>query len=333
MSIDVYKEWLGIPEGQRPPDHYTLLRLVQFEDDTAKIRAHYKKLNGHVRKYATGQYSVESQELLNELAKAMLCLTDVERKREYDESLGRVFEEAKSVSGHQLLQNWLVDRGIAAKDQMKEAERYAEARGLSMRDAVVQMKLVDAETAAQGLAVELGYSYIDLSETLPDDSVLDQVTRNMAKRNSIIPLFVDEDCLLVACADQPTHELEEELRLIFGVPIRAVIATPLAINKAIATHYASGMRDTAVVAVQKQVATEEPVAKRKKKPPRKPTSQLSTGERSQRKQMGWIIMCWGIIGSIVLGQILPIDSMILKYLPTVFIAPALIWYVTKVYWK
>ena len=29
-EIDVYKEWLGIPEGDRPPDHYQLLRLVQF---------------------------------------------------------------------------------------------------------------------------------------------------------------------------------------------------------------------------------------------------------------------------------------------------------------
>ena len=32
MALDVYKDWLGIPEGPRPPDHYQLLRLVQFED-------------------------------------------------------------------------------------------------------------------------------------------------------------------------------------------------------------------------------------------------------------------------------------------------------------
>ena len=38
MAIDVYKEWLGIPEGPRPPDHYQLLRLVQFEDAVDKIR-------------------------------------------------------------------------------------------------------------------------------------------------------------------------------------------------------------------------------------------------------------------------------------------------------
>ena len=88
-DIDVYKEWLGIPEGNRPPDYYSLLRLVQFEDDAEKIQNNYRKLNAHVRKYATGQYLKQSQDLLNELAKAMLCLTDPDAKRDYDGSQGR----------------------------------------------------------------------------------------------------------------------------------------------------------------------------------------------------------------------------------------------------
>ncbi len=42
MSIDVYKEWLGIPDGPRPPDHYELLRCVRFEDDIEKIRTYQR---------------------------------------------------------------------------------------------------------------------------------------------------------------------------------------------------------------------------------------------------------------------------------------------------
>ena len=112
MALDVYKDWLGIPDGPRPPDHYTLLRLVQFEDNIEKIRGNYRKLNGHVRKYASGQYSVPSQELLNELAKAMLCLTDPERKREYDESQGREFAEELTRTGTRLTENVLVEQGV-----------------------------------------------------------------------------------------------------------------------------------------------------------------------------------------------------------------------------
>src|SRR5574340_1494963 len=88
-QIDVYREWLGIAETARPLNYYQVLRLKNFEDDASKVRAHYRKMNAHVRKFGTGDYAKQSQDLLNELAKAMLCLTDAERKREYDASLGR----------------------------------------------------------------------------------------------------------------------------------------------------------------------------------------------------------------------------------------------------
>ncbi len=52
------------------------MRLKQFEDDIGKIREHYRKMNAHVRKFAAGEFAKQSQDLLNELAKAMLCLTD-----------------------------------------------------------------------------------------------------------------------------------------------------------------------------------------------------------------------------------------------------------------
>jgi hypothetical protein len=245
--MDVYKEWLGIPEGPRPPDHYELLRVRRFEDDGEKIRAHYKKLNAHVRKYATGQYSIQSQELLNEMAKAMLCLTDPERKRDYDESLGREFEPEKDVFGRMPLLDVLAAQGDISRDQKGDVESFAERRGLSIRDAVVQMKLVSAEQAARALARQLGFSFVDLEDMVPEDDALDRVPRQLVKKHSFIPLFVDDDRLLIACADEPEHELEDELRLRYGAPPRPVLATPRAINQAIAQYYAPGMRDEAKI--------------------------------------------------------------------------------------
>ena len=255
--MDFYKEWLGIPEGPRPPDHYELLRVRRFEDDVDKIRAHYKKLNGHVRKYATGQYSVQSQDLLNEIAKAMLCLTDPERKRDYDESLGREFEPEKDVFGRLPLLDVLVQNGDISRDQKGEVEEFAEKRGLSIRDAVVQMKLVQHNVAARALARQLGFSFVDLEDMVPEDDALDLVPRSMVKKHSFIPLFVDDDRLMIACSDEIEHELEDELRLRYGFPVRPVLATPRAINQAIAQYYAPGMRDEAKVsgAAQKTTAS------------------------------------------------------------------------------
>ena len=352
MALDVYKDWLGIPDGPRPPDHYSLLRLVQFEDDTEKIRANYRKLNGHVRKYASGQYSIPSQELLNELAKAMLCLTDSERKREYDESQGREFPEEKSHTGNRLTENILAEQGVITKQQIKEVKEFADKRGLTVRDAVVQMKLTDIETATRAYAVELGVSFVDLSETIPDDGVLDRVSRTTVRRNSIIPLFVDEDYILVACTDELTHDLEQELRLSFDLPVRPVLAAPMAINQAISKYYPPGTRETPVAAAKKNTKAAEPKkgdAKKSKKEekaapkskadagPKRYWSQLTPEEQAGRTQIGYLIMCWGTISSVLLDQFVVFPYVwsppIIPFLCPLFLVPAVVWFVKKVYWK
>lgn len=344
--MDVYKEWLGIPEGERPPDHYTLLRLKEYEDDEEKIRRNYTKLNNHVRKYATGQYSVESQELLNELAKAMLCLTDPERKLEYDIAQGRPPEDQKRGPERKELTAVLVADGHISADQAKEVESYAEARGLSVRDAVVQMKLVDAEAATRAYAQELGFGFVDLANTPPDDSVLDKVPRNLVKRHSMLPLFIDDDVLLVACVHEPTRDLEEELRLRYGVPMRPMMATPLAINQGIAKYYAPGMRDEAVAQEEAPAGKADKKSKAKKKAVKQKAAgnePLDPDDAYQKKLMGILIMCWATIGSIGLDQFVIKEYFIKLHaespwhsipFPLTFIIPpiAILW-VLKSYWK
>lgn len=343
MSINVYQEWLGIPEEQCPPDHYALLRLVQFEDDEERIQANYRKLNAHVRKYATGQYSKESQDLMNEIARAMLCLTDPVRKKEYDKSLGREFDESAQ-GGRKSLGEALVDEGIITVDQLKEAESFAEARGLELRDAVVQMKLTDIETATQLYANELGVSYLDLNETLPDDSVLDQVPRNLVKLNTFIPLFVDDDTLLIVCADEPTPDLIDELRLRFSMPSKFALATPRSVNQAIAKYYAPGMREEVGDASANESSKSEGVSRKsakdkdsKKKKAKAAATPLSAEELSQRKLMGIMFICWSLIGSFLLGHyvVSPLfdKNPVITYLLMALIAGPTGAWVTLMYWK
>ena len=340
-TLNVYRDWLGIPEveldGDAVPDHYAILRLVRFEDAEDKIRAHYRKLNGHVRQYASGQYSNQSQALLNELAKAMLCLTDPERKRDYDESLGREVAESET-TGSMSMGQWLVRKKVIGRDQLREAESFAEARGLSLRDALVQMKHVKPGVAAQALAQELGLTFVDLADTTPDDSVLDKTPRTTVKHHSVLPLFVDDDVLLVACVDTPPHEIEDEFRLRYGVPVRWVIATPLAIQQAIAKHYAPGMRETGA-----EIATASAGKKGGKSKAAggaaagKTWAQLSKDEQYQKRQLGIIMLCWGFIGSFMLDWFLigptffPSSSW--PFYLTLIVPPAVVFYVLKVFWK
>ena len=308
-EIDVYKEWLGIPEGTRPPDHYTLLRLLQFEDDLEKIRTNYRKLNAHVRKYSTGQYLLRSQELLNEMAKAMLCLTDPEGKREYDQSLGRE-PSATNDDEPQTVMEYLVAKNLIKRSQVSEIEHFAEARGLNHRDAVIQMKLVEPVEATRALAVELRLPFVDLEDMLPEDSVLDKIPRRVVKKHSCLPLFEDRGLMLVACIDEPSHALEDEIRMRCGHPMRAVLAVPRAVNQAIARYYAPGMRDEATTAEEpeektsskggnpEKAKTKKPKAEKPKASAKSQSAPLSADERKQRMQLSLIGICWATIGTV-----------------------------------
>lgn len=352
--MDFYKEWLGIPEGPRPPDHYELLRCKRFEDEADKIRAHYKKLNAHVRKYATGQYSIQSQDMLNELAKAMLCLTDSDRKRDYDESLGREFPPEKDALGRQPMLDILIRQGKIERSQKSEIEEFADKRGLSIRDAVVQMKLVSTEDAAQALAGQLGYSYVDLDDLTPEDSALDMVPRNLVKQYQFIPLFIDDDRLMVAVIDEMDHELEEELRLRYSVPVRPVIAVPRAINQGISKYYAPGMRDEAAAPVAaspakgnnkaKAAAKTADKAKTKKAAPKTahmPFSALSPEDQQTRKQIGYLVLCWSVILPmlpLIISNFSPTLFLLMPWLRQVWYAvfltvPAAAAFVFLKYWK
>ena len=86
-GFDPYHRWLGIRDQQRPPNHYRLLGLELFEDDADVIAEASDRQMGHVRTHQTGRHSETSQRLLNELAKAKVCLLNSDRKAKYDAKL------------------------------------------------------------------------------------------------------------------------------------------------------------------------------------------------------------------------------------------------------
>ena len=88
-NFDPYYKWLGIPSVEQPANYYRLLGVVLFEPDADVIAAAADRQMAHVKSFAMGRYASESQRLLNELARARVCLLNVERKADYDERLRR----------------------------------------------------------------------------------------------------------------------------------------------------------------------------------------------------------------------------------------------------
>lgn len=86
-QFDPYYKWLGIPPADQPANHYRLLGVVLFETDGDVIAAAADRQMAHIKSFATGRYAAQSQQLLNQLARARVCLLNPDRKVKYDEQL------------------------------------------------------------------------------------------------------------------------------------------------------------------------------------------------------------------------------------------------------
>jgi hypothetical protein len=86
-SFNGYHVWLGIPPSEQPPNHYRLLGIAIFESDPDVIDHAADRQMAHVRTFQAGRHGALSQQILNELAAARVCLLHPERKREYDAQL------------------------------------------------------------------------------------------------------------------------------------------------------------------------------------------------------------------------------------------------------
>ncbi len=85
--FDPYHRWLGISPKDQPPTHYRLLGIDEYENDPDVIEHAADQRMVYVRTFQTGEHSVLSQKLLNEIGAARVCLLNPAKKATYDQSL------------------------------------------------------------------------------------------------------------------------------------------------------------------------------------------------------------------------------------------------------
>ncbi len=102
-TFDPYHKWLGISSKDQPPDYYRLLGVDRFESDPDVIASAADQRMVHIRSFQTGKHSAVSQNLLNEIATAKVCLLTAEKKVAYDRWLRQTaaspFDMAEAYQG------------------------------------------------------------------------------------------------------------------------------------------------------------------------------------------------------------------------------------------
>lgn len=308
-TLDVYRDWLGVQEPTRPLNFYQLLRLKRFEDNTAKIREHYRKITAHLKKFDTGDTAAQVRELQSELSKALLCLTDARRKRDYDASLGRTTEAEVN---RRSLEEILSAQETVTPEQMAKAQKFSEAAGVELRDALIQTKAARADLVMSAYAESIGVPYVEAADVQVDEALIQQVPAVIARQHSCAPMLVDDNQLLMMSPHLIDPNVEEEIRLRVGMPVRSVLCTPAAINDVINKYYpkekaaaevAAGGTKVSAKTVAKPAAAPKPAAEAApaatasaQAPPPKPEVDKTTPEyKTKRLQISFMASNFAIL--------------------------------------
>ena len=99
-QFNPYHKWLGIPPREQPADHYRLLGVARFEDDADVISLAADQRMQFLRSFQNGERAKLSQQLLNEVAAARVCLLDSDKKIAYDKKIQQQITDEQGAASH-----------------------------------------------------------------------------------------------------------------------------------------------------------------------------------------------------------------------------------------
>jgi len=115
----------------------------------------------------------------------------------------------------------LVQSGLISQEQLEEALRH-ESRSLTA--ALSDLGYADDVTIAQAVANQMGLAFVDLAGYEIDPNAATNVSSELARRYTVLPIKVQDDELVVAMSDPANIFAIDDLRIVTGYDVRPVVA-------------------------------------------------------------------------------------------------------------
>jgi type IV pilus assembly protein PilB len=131
----------------------------------------------------------------------------------------------------------LIQAGVLDEERLRTALAEQQRWGGPLGKILVEMRFCSEEALVQALAHQLNFPAVRLDDRLPDKKALALVPVERCEEHTLFPLAVDGKFLEVAMADPTNLAVIDELRIKTRLNVRAYLAGPQDIGRAIARHY------------------------------------------------------------------------------------------------
>lgn len=151
----------------------------------------------------------------------------------------------------------LVENGFLKESQLQDAlDKQKSSGGKKLGDVLLELGYVSETQLAQALSIRLKVPFVDLTTTKVDIEAVKKIPEDIAKKNCCVAFQMTDSRLTVATDDPINFYIFEELKVISGMEIHAMLATRTAINETIGKAYSQQTVSTVMDNLNKEYTGE-----------------------------------------------------------------------------
>ena len=150
----------------------------------------------------------------------------------------------------------LVDLGFTSAEVVAQAREEAHAAGVGVVDFLVANQVIRAGDVTQAKAAQFGAEVVHLGNLKIEDDIISTVSRDVARKYRVIPVFRSEGKIGLAIADPSDLNTIDSLTHLLNAEIEPRVASEADIEAALAKYYGGEKRRAAESKEFEDVITE-----------------------------------------------------------------------------
>ena len=134
----------------------------------------------------------------------------------------------------------LIERGLITPEQLMFASQEEQRTGQSAWKILIDRGVVSERDLVRARAAQIGMEFVDARSARPDPQVLALVPQELAQRQSLMPVRLEGDVLVVALAEPTNHLGLQEVASASGRQVSAAVAYRNDLIEALPSIYNAG---------------------------------------------------------------------------------------------
>ena len=160
--------------------------------------------------------------------------------------------------GKPLLGRILGEKFNLSSAKLEEALAHQQEKGGRLGEVLLHLRALREEELLEGLALQFGLPWMPQLEAISvDHELIKKVPITFCRRYRVLPLRHEKDDILVASTDPMETVALDDLRLLFGKPVRPVLTTGVALLARLNRAYDESASPTGAEDVMEDIAASE----------------------------------------------------------------------------